>query len=140
MAITHSAVLERAHVPAREALQNALKGLKFKLSIDETYTPFESAGYLPCTLNGEDGGLDIRFEAADGYLNQHPDLRTETGQRDTLITLRSGGDPREDVCALMIAAVLAHDFSAIVHDPKKGVILTAEQLISRARSQFADLD
>ncbi|QSA95554.1 hypothetical protein [Methylococcus sp. EFPC2] len=140
MSVSLSAILDRSDVPALEALNTALKGLKFKLSVDDAYVPFETSGYLPCTLNGEDGGLNIRFEAAEAYLGQHPQSRSEAGARDTLIALRSGGDPREDVCVLMIAAALAHDFGAIVHDPKKNVLLPAEKLVSQARGKFAELD
>jgi hypothetical protein len=140
LAISHSAILERAKVPAREALQEALQGLKFKLSVDEAYEPFGAAGYLPCTLNGEDGGLDLRFEPAEAYLSEHPELKAEAGMRDILIGLRSGGDPREDVCALMLSAALAHDFGAIVVVSKKGTVIPVEQLLSRARSQFAELE
>lgn len=140
MSQLQSAILTRSDVPTREALHEAIKALKFKLSVDESYAPFESAGYLPCTLNGEDGGLTIRFDALEPYLSQFPDLKDQAGQRDTLISLRSGGDPREDVCVLMLAAALAEKFGAIVHDPKKGTITPADKLAGQARSQFAELD
>ncbi|WP_434130801.1 hypothetical protein [Methylocaldum sp. GT1BB] len=140
MSQSQSVILNRSDVPTREALQEAINGLKFKLSVDESYAPFESSGYLPCTINGEDSGVNIRFDALEPYLARFPNLQAQAGQRDTLITLRSEGDPREDVCVLMIAAALAQNFDAIVHSPKKDVLSPAEKLISQARSQFADLD
>jgi len=135
-----SAILARTDVPAREALEDAVEALKFKLSVDESYVPFESKGYLPCTLNGEDGGLNIRLDAVEPYLAEFPSLKDQIGLRDTLVGLRSGGDPREDVCVLMLAAALAEKFDAIVHDPKKGTIIPADKLAAWARSQFAELD
>lgn len=140
MSQSKSAILNRSDVPSRDALHEAIKELEFKLSVDESYVPFESSGYLPCTLNGEDGGLNVRFDAAEPYVTQFPALKDHTGQRDTLITLRSGGDPREEVCVLMLAAVLAEKFGAIVHDPKKDALSAADKLIGQARSQFAELD
>ena len=140
MSLSQSAILNRTDVPTREALQEAIKGLKFKLSIDESYVPFESSGYLPCTINGEDGGFNIRFDASEPYFGRFPQVQSQADQRDTLITLRSGGDPREEVCALMVAAALAQNFGAIVHDPEKDTLYPAEQLISQARSKFAELD
>lgn len=137
---SQSAILNRADVPTREALQAALKEFKFKLSIDEAYAPFASVDYLPCTLNGEDGGLKLRFDALEPYLDQHPELKDHIGGRDTLISLKSGGDPREDVCVLMLAAVLAGKFGAVVHHPKKNTLTPADKLLSQARSQFAELD
>lgn len=139
MPLSMSAILDRAAVPTHEALQKSLKALKFRLSVDDSYVPFELAGYLPCTLNGEDGGLDIRFESSAAHLARFPELPAASDGRDTLITLRSGGDPREDVCVLMLAAALASEFGAIVHEAGKGIAPT-EKLISRARALFTELD
>lgn len=140
MSMTRSAILSRSDVPSHSGLKEAIKGLKFQLAVDESYVPMESSGYLPCTINGEDSGINIRFESAAAYLAKFPGAQAQAGERETLITLRSEGDPREDVCVLMIAAILAQNFGAIVHDPKKDVMYSAEKLISQARSQFAELD
>jgi hypothetical protein len=61
------AYLNRKDVPARKALQEAVDQLGFKVMLDESYVPFKTAGYLPCTLDGEDAGFDMRFQnvAAD---------------------------------------------------------------------------
>ncbi|BBL77073.1 hypothetical protein [Methylomagnum ishizawai] len=135
-----SALLGRADVPTRAQLQEALREFKFKLDVDAAYAPFQSVDYLPCTLNGEDGGVKLRFDAVEPYLAQFPELDDPPGQRDTLVTLRSGGDPREDVCVLMLAAVLAAKFGALVHDPKKNATIPADKLLGLARSRFAELD
>jgi hypothetical protein len=138
--VSQSAILRRSDVPSREALQEALKTLKFKLTLDESYVPLESSGYLPCTINGEDGGFDIRFDRLETYLGKYAELESCLEQRDTLISLRWSGDPREEVCALMVAAALAQGFDAIVHDPKKNVVITAEKATAEARAKFSELD
>lgn len=140
MAQLYSAFLNRNDVPTRQALQDALNGLKFKLAVDDTYAPFETAGYLPCTLNGEDGGVDLRFDAVAPLLAKFPHLLLQIGERDAAIILRAGGDPREQVCALMIAAVLAQSFGAIVHNQDQDLVCATEQLISDARRSFSALD
>ncbi len=63
MARSQTAYLLRDDVPTRAALQKAIDGLKFKLTLDNSYVPFQTSGYLPCTLDGEDAGFDIRFQA-----------------------------------------------------------------------------
>ncbi|MBZ0091287.1 MAG: hypothetical protein K8F27_03580 [Sulfuricellaceae bacterium] len=82
MAHSQTAFMQRNQVPARQALQEAIESLRFKLTIDESYVPFEFAGYIPCTLDGEDAGFEIKFGEA-------PDRQAQIGGRDTAITLRS---------------------------------------------------
>lgn len=57
MARALSAYLKRDAIPARQALQQSIRELKFPLSLDETYAPLETAGYLPCALV-QDGDSD----------------------------------------------------------------------------------
>lgn len=108
MARLLSVHLARERVPARAALQKALGELGFALTLDEGYEPFGAAGYLPCTLDGEDAGFDLRFAALDAA--------QQSEGRDTLMSLRWGGDPREQASALAVAAALAQRFGAQVAD------------------------
>ena len=128
MARTYTAYLNREQTPTLEALQAAIHALKFKLDVDEAYVPLQFSGYLPCTLDGEDAGVTIRF---------NPDTATEG--RDTAITLQWSGDPREQVSATMLAAVLAHAFGASVDAPD-GQGISAGRLVADARQQFSNLD
>ncbi len=59
---TLTVYLKATDVPTRKVLQKAVDELKFRLKLDEAYTPFEMAGYLPCILNGEDAGFDMWFK------------------------------------------------------------------------------
>lgn len=139
MAHTQTAFLARSQVPDRQALQDAIKSLKFKLAVDDTYVPFACAGYIPCTLDGEDAGFEIRFGSSAEPLADLPALQAQLGDRDTAISLRWGGDPRERASALMIAAALAHGFGALLHRPGEDGFHTAEQQLKEARAAFDQL-
>lgn len=133
-----TAFLNRKDVPAREALQQAIDGLKFKLALDEAYVPFKTSGYLPCTLDGEDAGFDIRFQDVDAQA-QSPALRSRIGGRDAAIGFRWSGDVRELASAMIVCAALAKSFGAVVHDPDGDIVYDAERLIEKARAAVESL-
>jgi hypothetical protein len=139
MANSQTAFLIHSQVPNRQALHEAIKNLRFKLSIDDTYVPHACAGYIPCTLDGEDAGIDIKFGAAAAQLDDAPQLQTQIGERDTAITLRWGGDLRERISVMIIAAVLANDFGALIQHQSEDGFRATEQLIDEARKAFAQL-
>jgi len=139
MAKSLIAYLERNRVPDRTALQGALKALRFPLSVDDGYVPFETSGYLPCTLDGEDAGVDLRFVDSATQLAGHPGLQDAVGARDAAIVLRWGGDPREHASALMLAAALARDFDAQVQSTQDDTLRTADALLGEARQCLANL-
>jgi hypothetical protein len=139
MAKTLIAFMERSQVPSRQALQEAVKNLRFRLSLDEAYVPFEWAGYLPCTLDGEDAGVDIRFADSASRLSEQPKLLLQIGNRGTAILLRGGGDPREQASALILGAVLAHSFGALVQHHGDDSLCAAEQLLEEARAAFSQM-
>jgi hypothetical protein len=128
MAHTFTAFLLRDHIPMRAALQTAIHALGFKLTLEDDYVPFASSGYLPCTLDGEDAGLNIRFVSSDAIAG-----------RDAAIVLQSGGDPREEATVVMIAAALANTFDAVIRDSSNSERNT-EGLITSAKEAFAELD
>lgn len=128
MARTYTAFLMRDHIPQRGALQAAIKALGFKLTLEDNYVPFASSGYLPCTLDGEDAGLTMRFVSSDAIAG-----------KDAAIILQSGGDPREEATVVIIAAALANSFNAVVRDPDS-VEKSADELIAAAKKTFASLD
>jgi hypothetical protein len=133
MARAQSAFLSRTDVPARKELQAALDALGFKVTLDDTYAPFKSSGYLPCTLDGEDSGFTIKF-ADIGESGELPDpLRAEIGGRDVEISFRWSGDQRELACAMAVGAALSKSFSALIYDPDGRTIVAADELIDKAR-------
>jgi hypothetical protein len=126
MARNLTAHLRHADVPARAALQNAIDELKFALSVDDTYVPFETSGYLPCTLNGEDAGFDLRFRSAT-------DSSSNIADRDTAMSFKWGGDAREEASALIVCAALVKQFDALVQDDGN-VPMSFDQLLAKAKA------
>lgn len=130
MARALTAYLTRADVPARPALQQAIARLPFALTLDDGYVPFESTGYLPCTLDGEDAGFDLRFKDAF-EAGDHPARSGEVGNRDVAILFTWGGDPREEAAALAVCAALATTFGAIVL--RDGTPLSSDHMLAQAK-------
>lgn len=138
MARQLSAYLSRESVPERAALQAAIKGLKLPLVLDDDYVPFEKNGYVPCALDGEDAGFDLRFKAAPADLSATPRLQSQIAGRDTLMTFKWGGDPREDAAASIVCAALAATFDALIQDGDKDALLTADKLVARAKAALEE--
>ncbi|MFA6095002.1 MAG: hypothetical protein WC757_03920 [Candidatus Paceibacterota bacterium] len=130
--------MKREQVPSRMALQDAIKNLRFKLILDESYIPFECAGYIPCTLDGEDAGVDIKFGETD-FTALTPDIKAAISDRDTTIMIRSGADPREIVSAAILAATLANSFEALIQNQAKDTLENSKELLDTARSTFSEL-
>jgi hypothetical protein len=131
MARAQTAYLNRKDVPARDLLQAAIRQLGFKLALDDSYEPFETKGYLPCTLDGEDAGFDLRFQHVEEGVSSN--LASAIGGRDTAMKVRWAGDPREQLAALAVCAALADKFGAIVHEPEGDRLLTLDELLEKAR-------
>jgi hypothetical protein len=131
MARAQTAYLYRKDVPVRKALQEAIDELGFKIKLDDSYAPFRPAGYLPCTLDGEDAGFDMRFQVVAADLP--PTLKSSLAGRDMAIGLRWAGDPREELAALTVCAALVKGFSAVVHEPDKDRLLSFDELLAKAR-------
>jgi hypothetical protein len=131
MARALTAYLKRENVPTLAALQAAIKTLKFPLALDDAYAPFETAGYVACTLDGEDAGFDLRFKEASAELPAA--LTASAGDRDTAMALKWGGDPREAAAALMVCAALAKDFGALVQEGGTETLLGADALLAKAK-------
>ncbi|CCD96899.1 conserved hypothetical protein [Bradyrhizobium sp. ORS 375] len=122
MARLLTAYLKRSDVPSRAALQQAIDRLPFALTLDDGYVPLQSSGYLPCTLDGEDAGFDLRFAdvsdvSADGC--------------DVAMTFKWGGDPREEAAALAVCAALARAFGGIVE--RDGARLSPDHMLEQAK-------
>lgn len=139
MARAQTAYLFRADVPARPALQAAIDAFKLKLVLDDGYVPFETSGYLPCTLHGEDAGFTLRFRAADADAGTFRTLAGALGGRDVALDIRWSGDIREEISALAVCAALAGSFGALLHDPDKDTIVDGAKLLARARAGAEEL-
>jgi hypothetical protein len=131
MARAHTAYLNRSDVPARKALQSAIDDLKLKLTLDDAYAPFETSGYLPCTLDGEDAGFTLRFDEAPK--DPPAALAAALEGRDVAMSLRWSGDSREHSAALIVSVALAEKFGAILHDAEKDALLAPKKLLAKAK-------
>jgi hypothetical protein len=128
MARALTAYLKKTDVPSRKALQAALDPLGFKLVVDDDYAPLKSKGYVPCALDGEDAGFDLRFQEVEAETRSKYALAEDS----VAMAFRWAGDPREELAALAVVAALAQQFGAIVEDPV-GAALSADELLARAR-------
>ncbi|TLG71309.1 hypothetical protein [Methylocystis sp. B8] len=130
MARSLMAYLNRKNIPERKPLQQAIDALKLSLKLDDGYAPFETSGYLPCTLDGEDAGFDLRFKEVATDVSSAREL----GDRDVALSLKWGGDPREEAAALIFCAALARNFDAVIEQSEAGERLSFEQLVARAKN------
>jgi hypothetical protein len=135
MARALTAYLKKDDVPARKALQGALDPYGFKVVVDDDYAPFKTKGYVPCALDGEDAGFDLRFQDVDAETRAKVSLPEDA----VAMAIRWGGDPREELAALAVAVALAERFSATVEEPGTGAPLSAEELLARARKAAKSL-
>jgi hypothetical protein len=133
MARSYSAFLARADVPARKELQKAVDALKLKLTLDDGYVPFETSGYLPGTLDGEDAGFNLRFQDVAAS------VKPKVGDKDVAMAFTWGGDPREEASVLIVCAALATNFGALVQETEAAPLIAAEELVAKARKATASL-
>ena len=129
-----TAFLEKSRVPDRAKIEEAIRALEFDLSIDESYQPFVSSGFLPCMLKGKASGFEIYFESADETSNKFPHLKERVGSRDCAIIFRWGGDMGECACVLIVSAALAKGFGAVVHYEDDDLLYSPEQLVEEANA------
>jgi len=130
--------LEATQAPALNALQAQIKAFGFKLTVDEGYAPFETSGYLPCTLEGEDAGVDLRFERDAPLPDAAQALEAERGARRAVAKLAWTGDPREELSALVLALAFAQLTQCMIVDPDKCQLVLTEALMKKARALLAD--
>ncbi len=128
MARSFTVLIHQADFPLRASLQAAIKDLNFNLTVEDDYVPFVSSGYLPCTLEGEDAGLMLRF------FKHEP-----ASDKDNSVNLQWSGDPREKVTVLIIASALANQYNASVLDENSQPI-SASVLVSMAKQALASMD
>jgi hypothetical protein len=128
MARTYIVSMKKDDFPLRAALQKAINTLGYPLNLEDDYVPFASSGYLPCTLDGEDAGLIMRFMSPDDVTSQ-----------EATISLQWGGDVREKATVMIIATALAASFDATVQDESNTVVPLAE-LSANTKKTLASMD
>lgn len=129
MARTHTLYLAHADVPARAPLQQAIKDLKVSVVLDADYAPFETAGYLPVTVEGEDAGCDMRFQTDCAH--------ALAPGKDVGLTIKWGGDIREFIAASVISAALARSFGGVIVG-EGDALVSADDLLKKARTAIEE--
>jgi hypothetical protein len=139
MSRSHSAFLAREDVPARRDLQQAVDALGFKVTLDDTYVPMKSSGYLPCTFDGEDSGFTVKFVEVDPAADRPEALKAALEGRDVELAFNWSGDPREVCCAMAVGAALVKSFGAIVYDTGDKALVAGDELLAKARKAASAL-
>lgn len=129
-----TAYLKKDDVPSRKALQGALDPLGFKVVVDDDYAPLKSKGYVPCALDGEDAGFDLRFQEVEAETR----AKFALGEDSVAMAFRWGGDPREELAALAVTLALKQQFGAVVEEPA-GAALSVDELLAKARKAASSL-
>lgn len=125
MARTRTATLPAAQLPDTATLNKALKSEKFSLVVDPEWGNADHSGYLPCTLAGEDAGFNL--------------TRSTSSEGKLVLSIKWGGDKREQAAAIGVLATLATQFSAEVVDPEAASPFAPEALRKEARGLFQAL-
>lgn len=136
MARSLNAYLAPDRMPERDALQAAIATLGMGLKLDGDWTPYGAGGYLPCTVQGEDAGVYLGFEREAALPASAAAQAASCGARNALVTLRWGGDRREELAATLIAAALVASCDAFVIEPERGVRKSLSGLKAHAREIF----
>lgn len=129
MARSHTIYLSEAAIPEWDALQIAIKALKVHVDVDRDYVPFETSGYLPVTVEGEDAGFDIRFIPNSFHAN--------APGRDVAIAVKWGGDPREFIAAAVVSAAFAKGFDGVILGAGDTVV-NADDLLNKAKAEIEE--
>lgn len=111
MANEQYAFLKSSNVPTREGLQQAIDRAGFDLKLDAGYQPRTNVGFVPCTLNGKETGVEMYFDDSKELMDSFRELAED---RDCCISFRWGGNMRECACAMVASYALADSFDAIV--------------------------
>lgn len=139
MARTLFLLLDPATLPDAAALQASLKTLKLGLKLDGAWAPQGAGGYLPFILQGEDAGVYLSFAPGAGLPAAAAALAGEVGARRHGVTIKWGGDAREELAAQALAAALVEGHGALAVDPDSGQARTASVLLGRARALHAEM-
>lgn len=136
------AFIDRTKIPDRTALQASIAVLGFDLKLHPEYTPFKDSGFLPFTLEGEEGpGFDIEYEDAANLVAHDNALRAVAANNNYCITMAWHGSARDLACAMIVSYVLAKDFGAVVSfeggpaEPNESLLAGVHEALEEARAE-----
>jgi hypothetical protein len=115
MSNTQFAFLKRSSVPDRASLQASIDALGFDLKLHPDFTPFDDSGFLPFTLNGEEGpGYEIYYEETKDVAKGDERLLALAGDRDHCISMVWRSSLKDLACVMVVSCALTKDFGAVV--------------------------
>lgn len=135
MANTQYAFLKSGDFPSRDQLQQAIEHAGFDLKLDPDYKPRTDTGFVPCSLNGMDSGVEMYFDGSDELISSFQDIAAD---RDCCLSFCWGGDMAECACAMVVSYALAESFGAIVSYEGEPPPESLQQFRKEAESVVAD--
>ncbi|MGL6073523.1 MAG: hypothetical protein ACRC8S_05095 [Fimbriiglobus sp.] len=114
MANEQFAFLKASRVPTQEQWQQAIDRTGFDLKMDPTCEPRTNYGFVPCTLEGRESGVEMYFNDSSDFIQDFAELIDDLSDRDCCISFRWGGDMQECACAMIASFALAAEFGALV--------------------------
>lgn len=115
MSNTQFAFIKRSLVPDREALQASINSLGFDLQLHPEFNPTTDSGFLPFTLNGQEGpGFEVFYADTNEVAGEDEDLQSLAGGRDHCISMVWRGSMKDLACVMIVSCALTKDFDAVV--------------------------
>ncbi len=138
------AFIDRSRVPNRSELQASIDALGFDLQLSPEYTPFKDSGFLPFTLNGEEGpGFEIQYEVATELIGEDQALTAIAAGRDYCISMAWHGSMKDLACVMIVSCALMKNFDAVVSyegeapEPLEKLLAEVPGILADARTQEA---
>ena len=115
MSNTQFAFIKRSSVPNREELQASIDALGFDLKLHPEFNPTTDSGFLPFTLNGEQGpGFEVFYADTEEVAGDDEDLQSLAGGRDHCISMVWRSSMKDLACVMIVSCALTKDFGAVV--------------------------
>ena len=111
MSMSLFAILNKTDVPEVKDWQAEIDDAGFDLKLDSRLVPYETSGFLPCTLFGDDAGFEIGYEGVEELPET---LRCLAEGRDVCISFGWSSSLLEGASAMTAAYALAMERDAVV--------------------------
>ena len=109
------AFIKRSSVPNREALQASVDALGFDLKLHPEFDPTTDSGFLPFTLDGEEGpGFEVFYSDTNEVAGDDEDFMSLAQGRDYCISMVWRSSMKDLACVMIVSCALTKDFDAIV--------------------------
>jgi hypothetical protein len=136
---TETHVFFRGKLPSKAALSRAMKELGFPFSIKPATGSLEQqSGFMPMLLRREETGVEFDVYSDQLAVEEFADAGVDQGF-ERRASCRWGGDFREAVAGMCVAAALAKLTSGVVFDEAENKLLSVEGAIEVARKNLHEL-